>query len=39
MQDDQIDLQFSSNIYCKFYWILKHSNMLVDPEAVSAAVH
>lgn len=37
-QDDQIDFQFSSNIWCKFYWILKHSNMVVDPSDLTVAV-
>ena len=38
VQDNDIDFQFSSNIWCKFYWILKHSNMVVHPAHISAAV-
>jgi hypothetical protein len=39
LQDDQIDEQFSSNVWCKFYWILKHSNMLVDLPQITTAVN
>ena len=38
MQDDEIDEQFSINVWCKFYWILKHSNMHLNLEQITAAV-
>jgi len=38
-RDDQIDDQFSTNIWCKFYWILKHSNMVVDLPQITTAVN
>ncbi len=39
MQDDQIDEQFSINIWCKFYWILKHSNLVIDLPQLTTAVN
>lgn len=38
VQDDEIDEQFSINIWCKFYWILKHSNMVLNVDQIVEAV-
>lgn len=38
VQNEETDWQFSIHIWCKFYWVLKHANMLVDPVHITEAV-